>query len=960
LALAAGLWIAGEHSAGAVTLSNAGFEVYDGIGNVASNWVAVAPTGASGDFQVVSTPVHEGVRAQQFAFSGLTKDQTASIEQTFAIDPGAEYELSGYFNIESLVNAQVQLKIDYYDVNSNLIDSNVTIQTATTSGYTRLQNIRVARTNAVSCKVSVKLLATADGGAGTFTVDQFALRKTNAYMINPGFETYNGMYNVADSWRAGYSPKSISQYEVVNSPVSTGTRAQKVSASGLPLWGFAQVNQMVTAQPETVYTVSGKVKVEQLDNAKVQLYIDYFDADYKFLGSDPGETELTTVTNGYVDLKNETTAPEQTAYLKVWALLRSTADNGSGTFYVDDISVAASADYPPEQPIVDLIPTMTSNTAPLGEVLTTDNVYSYSAYRAFDSTSTSIGTAYNLQSPVGFIGYNFKNRAVVREYGIQMANGYTKSAPKNWTFEGFDGSTWWVLDTRTDVTDWVSNTTKTFSISNRRAFSQYRINVTANNGEPTFMFYNEVFMNGYYAKPNTPQNLWNSKNGDGTVTLQWTQALGVTSYEVWQDGTLVKTLPGSTTTATMTGLTNGQVYHYTIRAINGAGASLFTDEVLAMPYTTAQWLNPVMVNNTAPYGIVESNMNPTNAYRVFDHISAGTWLSSSPAATIDFDFQTPVLIREYTLDPSTTGKPALPKDWTFEGFDGNQWIVLDKQSNVTNWTSSTFKYYTLDNTQVFSKYRLNVTANNGDPSLIISELQLLGEFQKPATPQNLWNTDAGDGFVSLEWRGVAGATSYAVYQDGTKVMTVPAAPAKTLQSVKLTGLQNGRAYANWVTAINAAGESLPQQPPVLAMPFSNAQWLNQPMTSNVSAGGIAWASDNPNNAYHLFDHVTAGWLGNMSTATISYESETPLYVQQYTIKPSSTTTAAPKNWTFEAYTGSQWVVLDKQTNVTNWGTQQTKFFTIGNYNPYKRYRWNITANNGSSQIYLYEIQLLGN
>ncbi|PWK13450.1 fibronectin type III domain protein, partial [Tumebacillus permanentifrigoris] len=751
-------------------MNNPGFELNVQQGDVADSWLTVPPPVANGNFKVVTTPVHEGVRAQQFAFSGLSQDQTAAIEQTFSIDPGSEYELSGYFNIQSLFHAQVQMKLDYFDVADNLVDSNVTIQTATTSGYARLQTIKVAKTNAVKCRVTVNLTATGDAGAGTFTVDQFAMRKSNAYIVNPGFETYNGMYNVADTWRVGYSPNVQTDYQVVNSPVFSGSRAQKVSASGLPNWGFAHVTQTVTAQQDVAYTVTAKLNVAELTDAKVQLYVDYFDANYEFLGFDSGEMEQTTITNGFVVLRNESTAPEHAAFLQVWALLRSTSEDGSGTFYVDDINVQASTDYPPEQPIVDLIPTMTSNTAPQGAVLVDPITNSGNAFHLFDSIGTSVGGTYVHTLPTGTIGYDFKTPTVVREYTIQPVN-YLNRTPKKWTFEGFDGSDWNVLDAHSGVSDWVSNTNKTYQISNMRAYWKYRLNITENNGDPNYLYLNEVYMNGYFAKPVTPLNLSNTSNGDSKVILTWSSVIGVTSYNVYQDDKLVQIVPGNSTTATLMGLENGKVYHYRVSAENGSGESLLSKEVLAMPYVNTQWLNPIMTSNTSPLGAVTTNPSNVTAYLLFDHNDANSISLAGRKGIIEYDYQTPTRIHEYTMMPLPGYPTRMPKSWTFEGFNGTDWVVLDTQQNVTPWTVSR-KYFTFQNDLVFSKYRLNITENNGDASyLTMSEIQLLGTYETPAMPKGLWNTDNGDGKVSLQWQGVNGVTEYHIYQDGELVLT---------------------------------------------------------------------------------------------------------------------------------------------------------------------------------------------
>jgi hypothetical protein len=656
-------YIISSGAAGAATLENTGFETYTTGNGIADSWVGYQPSTATGSFQVVPAPVREGLQAQQFQFSDMNLLQTSRLEQLFDIEPGAEYEISGYFHVDSLVRSKVQLSIEYFDAAGNLVDSNVTNQSLLTNGYVRLQTIKVANLQAVKCRISVNLLATADGASGAFTVDQFALRKTNGTLINPGFEDYHGMYDVADTWRLGFSPKSAMAQKIVSTPVASGQYAQKISAAGLPYWGYAHVVQVVTAREGLTYTVGGKFNIAELNASKVQLYVDYYDANYKHLGSD--FTDRTTTTNGYVQLQNKTTAPKNAAFLQVWALLRSTGDNGSGTFYVDDVSVASSADLPKEQPLVGLTPVTSSSGDP--EVF----------------------------------GYDFQTPTVVREYEMQpVLKSAAVNTPKTWTFEGFDGEHWVVLDTRTGVTDWSGEAPKKFPISNLQPYWEYRLNVTDNNGDPTALDVQEVSMNGYYAAPITPQDVRNSAKGDGSVTLTWSPANGVASYKIYQDDQWVQTVPGDTTTATLKGLTNNKVYHYTVSAVNSSGESLKSQAVRAIPYRKARVLKPRVSTD---------------------------WSATSATAAINFDFQKPAQVQEYTVEVGGDAK-ALPLKWTFEGFDGTDWIVLDEQNGLANLPANTRQYFALDNAQRYLKYRLNASVSISDlPYLKLHDVQLIGE-----------------------------------------------------------------------------------------------------------------------------------------------------------------------------------------------------------------------------------------
>lgn len=127
-------------------------------------------------------------------------------------------------------------------------------------------------------------------------------------------------------------------------------------------------------------------------------------------------------------------------------------------------------------------------------------------------------------------------------------------------------------------------------------------------------------------------------------------------------------------------------------------------------------------------------------------------------------------------------------------------------------------------------------------------------------------------------------------------------------------------------------------------------------------GGIATSSSQYSAAYRAlfaFDGSVAGiatgdggWVSaNTSNHWLEYAFPIAKVITGYSIAPrSATVTASPKNWTFEAYdeSTSSWVVLDTKTNVTSWVANVYNYFTFSNAKLYKRYRINITANNGNA------------
>ncbi|MBE7896289.1 discoidin domain-containing protein [Paenibacillus polymyxa] len=149
-----------------------------------------------------------------------------------------------------------------------------------------------------------------------------------------------------------------------------------------------------------------------------------------------------------------------------------------------------------------MIPAMTSNTAPSGKVSATsvENT-STDGWCAFDGkANTYWSTSRGVIS--ARIYYEFPSSQIIKKYTIKAGGEDGRLAPKTWTFEGSnDGTNWTVLDTQINQTDWASAgwgsvTTREYLISNDKRFTSYRVNVTQNNGHAYYLFIYEIEMFG--------------------------------------------------------------------------------------------------------------------------------------------------------------------------------------------------------------------------------------------------------------------------------------------------------------------------------------------------------------------------------------------------------------------------------------------------------------------------------
>lgn len=159
---------------------------------------------------------------------------------------------------------------------------------------------------------------------------------------------------------------------------------------------------------------------------------------------------------------------------------------------------------------------------------------------------------------------------------------------------------------------------------------------------------------------------------------------------------------------------------------------LSNDEYKIISYSSLIDVTPKMTSNTtpSPYKIERSGAYNASyeAWLVFDGIEFGVnnrWVSDSPSSGwISLDFGIPKRIQGYSIRciDSTDTRQA-PKNWTFEGWNGSQWIVLDTRTNEISWKQNENRIYIFENDSYFTKYRINITATNGsNPS--ITEMKL--------------------------------------------------------------------------------------------------------------------------------------------------------------------------------------------------------------------------------------------
>jgi hypothetical protein len=179
---------------------------------------------------------------------------------------------------------------------------------------------------------------------------------------------------------------------------------------------------------------------------------------------------------------------------------------------------------------------------------------------------------------------------------------------------------------------------------------------------------------------------------------------------------------------------------------------------------------PLMRNFKSPSGLVTASGSYDQGtylpFRAFDGNTSTAWLTpvGITFGWLAYEFKTAKIITRYKVFTAFSQLSSMPRNWTFEAWDGSAWIVLH---TVTN--NSLLSYTaTFTNTTAYKQYRINVTTNNGDSNYTgISEFVLdnVGDRETPST--------AGGSFTILS--GIVITCTQAGLFSGLPLITISSA-----------------------------------------------------------------------------------------------------------------------------------------------------------------------------------------
>ena len=366
--------------------------------------------------------------------------------------------------------------------------------------------------------------------------------------------------------------------------------------------------------------------------------------------------------------------------------------------------------------------------------------------------------------------------------------------------------------------------------------------------------------------------------GDGQATLEWTDPgdASITSYEVRQregDGEFGDwgEIPGSgasTTSHTVSGLTNGTEYNFQIRAVNDSGSGAASDTVTATPRIGGVWSYAVVIDPaTITAGSTEGAAVSLQATFQVDAGRVGDVTSLSAKTrgqrlTTTIPATSPHLVgfahsADRSLNQDTTTFPGTPS-CTADTSAGSLVCTHGLIGDFSLFAKAAAAPGDYDVSTWWSGQQLRFTAvvngvdsTESEPDALIATGTAMVRGPTPAQPTGV-TVVAGDGQVTLEWTdpGDASITSYEVRQregDGEfgDWGEIPGSGAST-SSHTVSGLTNGTEYGFQVRAVNDSGNGAASNT-VTATPASPPA---QPTGLSVEIGDsqVALSWDGPSDA----------------------------------------------------------------------------------------------------------------
>jgi len=276
---------------------------------------------------------------------------------------------------------------------------------------------------------------------------------------------------------------------------------------------------------------------------------------------------------------------------------------------------------------------------------------------------------------------------------------------------------------------------------------------------------------------------------------------------------------------------------------------------------------PIMTNNTAPSGVASASNENQPAWWAMNGTTQG-WCGIGSTGWLEYAFAAAFVATQYNVTSPGDGMATGPevKTWTFEGWNGVSWTVLDTQS-LTAHSGAVTQKYVLNNSTAYLAYRLNISANFGEAWISVAAFEILGS--------NYTNHGFLTQLLNGVLTGLHGAAQNALaYFDGSKWAIKEGGTTGQVLGIDTNGA------INWLTQTSGSSPTVASQADVIAgkdntkmvTPLALQEKLSQPL---LAVNGTV-AMQDMLSGFHSDTGLITGRLGALWAGSIDEYGEEPL------------------------------------------------------------------------------------
>ncbi|KAB5565550.1 hypothetical protein PHYPO_G00242860 [Pangasianodon hypophthalmus] len=525
-----------------------------------------------------------------------------------------------------------------------------------------------------------------------------------------------------------------------------------------------------------------------------------------------------------------------------------------------------------------------------------------------NSRNTS-DTSYNVSGLTAGVNYTFTVTAVAADnqtagapaqisaftspdgdINLTVSNKTTSSVSLTWNEPRGNRSYFTVKWTDGSVNNSTNTSNTSYTVTDLTAGVNYTFTVTAvaadgqTAGAPTPI--------SAFTKPNAVTNLTASTKTTSSVSLNWNEPHGNRSFFTvkWTDGSVNNSRNTSDTSYTVTDLTAGVNYTFSVTAVaadnqtTGAPTqtSAFTkpDAVTSLTASTKTtsflsltWNEPH--GNWSHFtvkwtdGSVNNSSTTSNTLYTVIGLTAGvnyTFTVTAVAADGETSgeptqisaFTNPDVVTNLTVSVKTTSSVSLT--WNEPNGNWSFFTVKWTDGSVNNSSNTSNTSYTVTGLTAGVNYTFTVTAVAADGQTEGAPAQT-SAFTNPGVVTNLTVSNKTTSSVSLTWNEPHGNWSYFTvkWTDGNSRNTSDT-------SYNVTGLTAGVNYTFTVTAVAADGQTAGAPTPISVFTKPNVVSNLAVSTKTTSSVSLTW--NEPNGAWSYFIvNWTGGSVNNSSTTS---------------------------------------------------------------------------------------------